>query len=71
VCPYSAITMKAGEDDKPLADVNTLLCTGCGKCQVVCPTGAMKRKHFTTEQIEAELLGLIHARKRRETSEEV
>jgi heterodisulfide reductase subunit A len=66
VCPFDAISMIEREEAPQLAEVNSLLCTGCGKCQVVCPTGAASRKHFTTKQLESEILGLIAAHKRRQ-----
>ncbi|MHA2601966.1 MAG: 4Fe-4S binding protein [Candidatus Thorarchaeota archaeon SMTZ1-83] len=68
VCPFDAISMTVRDDERQLAEVSSILCTGCGKCQVVCPIGAIKRKHFTTEQIEAEVLGLISAHRKREQS---
>lgn len=61
--------MVVNEDGGGLAEVSSLLCTGCGKCQVVCPTGAISRRNFTTEQIEAEILGLISAHRSREQAE--
>ena len=61
--------MTVTDDEKELAEISSILCTGCGKCQVVCPTGAISRRHFTTEQIEAEILGLISAHKKREQAE--
>ena len=70
ICPYSAITMTEREEGPQLAEVNALLCAGCGKCQVVCPTGAATRKHFTTQQIESEILGLIDSYRRREATQE-
>jgi heterodisulfide reductase subunit A len=69
VCPFTAISMVINEDGGELAEVSSLLCTGCGKCQVVCPTGAISRRNFTTEQIEAEILGLISAYKSRKEAE--
>ncbi len=68
VCPFDAITLEDREDGPQLSVVNSLLCTGCGKCQVVCPTGAAKRMHYTTEQIEAEVLGLLAAHRKQEAS---
>ncbi len=61
--------MTIKDEAKELAEISSILCTGCGKCQVVCPTGAITRRHFTTEQIEAEILGLISAHKEREQAE--
>ena len=38
-CP--AISMKAGQDGKMKAVIDTTLCVGCGVCQQLCPTGAL------------------------------
>jgi heterodisulfide reductase subunit A len=32
--------------------VTESLCTGCGVCNVACPTGAASLSHFKDEQIE-------------------
>lgn len=54
VCPYLAIEMMAG-DDKYRAHVVEAACQGCGLCGATCPTGAIKIKHYTSEQILAEV----------------
>jgi heterodisulfide reductase subunit A len=41
--------------EKGVAVVNQALCKGCGTCAAACPSGAMKGKHFTREQIVAEI----------------
>ena len=52
VCPYDAVRK---DEEKGISFVNQALCKGCGVCVAACPGGAMKGKHFTTEQILAEI----------------
>jgi heterodisulfide reductase subunit A len=56
LCPYKAITF---EDVKKLANINEALCKGCGTCAAACPAGAIVSKHFTTEQILAQIEGVL------------
>jgi heterodisulfide reductase subunit A len=56
VCPYKAITFIA---DKKVSHVNDVLCQGCGTCVAACPSGAIKANYFTTEEIFAEIDGLL------------
>jgi heterodisulfide reductase subunit A len=35
------------------------LCKGCGVCVAACPSNAITGKHFTTEQIMAEIAGIL------------
>lgn len=58
VCPYSAISIEA-RDDGRVAKVDELLCKGCGACAAACPSGAMQQKHFTDEQLRAEITALV------------
>jgi len=56
LCPYQAI---AYDSEKKTAVVNEVLCRGCGVCASACPSGAAKNKHYTAEQIFAEIEGLL------------
>ena len=56
LCPYKAITF---DDVKKLASINEALCKGCGTCAAACPSGAILSKHFTTEQILAQVEGVL------------
>ena len=56
VCPYSAIEFL---DRKGISIVNETLCKGCGSCTTVCPSKAARQKHFTQDQVLAEVEGLV------------
>lgn len=56
VCPYKAISFDA---EKEASVVNEILCQGCGTCVVACPSGAAEGNHFTTEEIIAEIEGVL------------
>ena len=42
-----------------VSSVNEALCKGCGACAVVCPTGAMSIWHFSEQQIDSLVDGLL------------
>jgi heterodisulfide reductase subunit A len=56
MCPYEAISIS----EAGVAEVNEVLCEGCGTCVSACPTGAAQLKNLTDVQlfqmIEAALL---------------
>ncbi|MHA1729596.1 MAG: CoB--CoM heterodisulfide reductase iron-sulfur subunit A family protein [Promethearchaeota archaeon] len=54
-CPYSAIS----KDEEDNVFVNEILCKGCGLCSATCPQMAIKIKHYTNEQILAEIAASI------------
>jgi len=56
LCPYSAISF---DEEKEVSTVNEALCKTCGVCVAACPSGAITGKHFTTEQIMAEIEGVL------------
>ena len=56
VCPYTAIDFL---DIKGISSVNEALCKGCGACTSVCPSKAARQKHFTQDQVLAEVEGLL------------
>jgi heterodisulfide reductase subunit A2 len=57
VCPYKAIAYDAATH---ASAINEAICRGCGTCAATCPSGAATARHFTGEQIAAELGGIIH-----------
>jgi len=52
VCPYNAITVDP--KSKKISYIEAL-CKGCGTCGAECRFGAIHMKHFTDEQIEAQI----------------
>jgi heterodisulfide reductase subunit A len=56
LCPYGAISF---DEEKKISRVNEVLCKGCGTCVAACPSSAATAKHFTDEQIFAEIEGLL------------
>jgi len=56
LCPYSAISF---DEEKKVSRVNEAVCKGCGVCVAACPSGAIAGRHFTTDQIIAEIEGVL------------
>ncbi len=56
LCPYTAITF---DEEKKVSNINEALCKGCGVCVAACPSGVITGRHFTTEQLVAELEGVL------------
>ena len=56
VCPYGAPFFN---EPKGVSEINEALCKGCGLCASVCPTGAIIARHFTNDQVLAEMEGLM------------
>jgi len=56
LCPYNAIEFI---EDKEVSRINEALCKGCGTCVAACPSAAITQKHFTTEEIMAEIEGVL------------
>jgi len=56
LCPFGAISL---DGEKQVSQINEALCKGCGVCVAGCPSSAITGKHFTTEQIIAEIEGVL------------
>ena len=52
VCPYNAITV---DKEKKEAKVVEAACAGCGTCGAECPFSAIEMRHFTDEQLFAQI----------------
>lgn len=56
LCPYNAIEFNEEEGQ---SHVISALCKACGVCVAACPSSAIKGRHFTDEQILAQIDGLF------------
>jgi len=56
LCPFGAISF---DEEKKVSRINEALCKGCGVCVAGCPSNAITGKHFTTEQVIAEIEGVL------------
>jgi heterodisulfide reductase subunit A len=65
-CPYQAIQYL---EDKGKAYVQEALCKGCGTCVGTCLPKSITLKHFTDEQIVAEMIGAMQVMKSFELTE--
>jgi heterodisulfide reductase subunit A len=54
VCTYGAIEFRKTRQGQK-AIVNPVICKGDGLCNAVCPTGAIVLKHFTDEELLAQI----------------
>ena len=53
-CTYGAIELYETRQGRK-ARMNPVLCKGCGLCNTKCPTGAIQLRHYTDEQIIAQI----------------
>ncbi len=56
LCPYSAIEFNEEENH---SFVISALCKACGVCVAACPSSAIKGRHFTDQQVLAQIDGLF------------
>jgi heterodisulfide reductase subunit A-like polyferredoxin len=56
LCPFSAIEF---DEEKKKSHVISALCKACGVCVAACPSSAIKGRHFTDQQIIAQIEGLF------------
>jgi len=58
VCPYGAIVWKKGE----VASVVEAACAGCGSCGATCKFDAVTMRHFTDDQLVAQVRAVLAER---------
>jgi heterodisulfide reductase subunit A len=56
VCEFGALSF---DQKKGIIVVNEVLCKGCGTCGASCPSGAISLRHFTSQQILAQIDSVI------------
>jgi heterodisulfide reductase subunit A2 len=56
LCPYGAIEMNM---QKHVSHIISAVCKACGCCAAGCPAGAIKVRHYTDEQIYAQIEGVL------------
>jgi heterodisulfide reductase subunit A2 len=56
VCPYGAIEYDA---EKKVSSIIGAVCKACGCCAAACPSGAIKARHFTDQQILAQIEAVL------------
>ncbi len=57
LCSLSAISF---DEEKKVTVINDVLCKGCGTCAAACPSSAIIARHFTDEQLFAEIEGALY-----------
>lgn len=56
LCSYNAIEFL---EDKRVSFINSAMCKACGTCVAACPSGAIVGRHFTDQQIFAQIEGML------------
>jgi heterodisulfide reductase subunit A len=56
LCPFSAIEF---DEENKHSHIISALCKGCGVCVAACPSSAIKGRHFTDQQVLAQVDGLF------------
>ena len=59
VCAFGALSL---HPVRGVMTVNPVLCQGCGACATACPSGAINVKHFTLDQVMAQIEALTDGR---------
>ncbi|MEM2983528.1 MAG: CoB--CoM heterodisulfide reductase iron-sulfur subunit A family protein, partial [Candidatus Bathyarchaeia archaeon] len=56
LCPANAVEFL---EKRGISRIKEAMCMGCGACAAVCPSGAARAKHFTKDQVFAEIEGIF------------
>ncbi len=56
LCPYHALER---DPETGLMNVVEALCQGCGACVAACPSGALDQAGYTSEEVAAEIEGIL------------
>ncbi len=56
VCPFNAVTF---DEEKRVCRVNEALCKGCGACVGGCLSDSISLKHYTSEQLVAQMESML------------
>lgn len=56
LCPYGAIEF---DEEKRRSNVISAVCKACGCCAAACPSGAITARHFTDQQVFAQIQGVL------------
>ena len=62
VCPCGAAKLTKTREGKRISQVNEVLCKGCGACGAGCPEKAITMRHFTDEQLLAQVIPLAEVK---------
>jgi len=55
ICDFQAPQLEEIAAGEMVARINASLCKGCGTCAAWCPSGAIASRHFTDQQIAAQI----------------
>ena len=55
ICQFHAPALVEGDPGVFAAEINASLCKGCGTCASWCPSGAIAARHFTDQQVLAQI----------------